>query len=169
MAQILPALVGGLFWRGATRIGARLGLVTGFAVWAYTFFLPSFGPGAVLPPRPSTNGPFGLALLRPEALFGIGGMDPFVHAVLWSLLLNTAAFILGSLLTFPQPIERLQGASFVERLSLQQRPDPRGGAPTRAMPRTSSSWPSASSATARRRRSSSRSPKGRASAATSLT
>jgi Na+/proline symporter/nitrogen-specific signal transduction histidine kinase len=113
VAQILPALVGGLFWRGATRIGAAIGLLTGFAVWAYTFFLPSFGPGAVLSAATFENGPFGLALLRPEALFGIGGMDPFVHAVLWSLLLNTAGFILGSLLTFPQPIERLQGASFV--------------------------------------------------------
>jgi Na+/proline symporter len=34
VAQILPALVGGLFWRGATRIGAAIGLLTGFAVWA---------------------------------------------------------------------------------------------------------------------------------------
>jgi signal transduction histidine kinase/Na+/proline symporter len=113
VAQILPALAGGLFWRGATRIGAAIGLVTGFAVWAYTFFLPSFGPGAVLSAATFADGPFGLALLRPQALFGIGGMDPFVHAVLWSLLLNTAGFVLGSLLTFPQPIERLQGASFV--------------------------------------------------------
>jgi Na+/proline symporter/nitrogen-specific signal transduction histidine kinase len=113
VAQILPALVGGLFWRGATRNGAAIGLVTGFSVWAYTFFLPSFGPGAVLSAATFESGPFGLALLRPEALFGIGGMDPFVHAVLWSLLLNTAGFVLGSLLTFPQPIERLQGASFV--------------------------------------------------------
>ncbi len=40
-------------------------------------------------------------------------MDPVVHAVLWSLLLNTAAFVLGSLLSFPQPVERLQGAQFV--------------------------------------------------------
>jgi signal transduction histidine kinase len=113
VAQILPSLLGGLFWRGATRIGAGLGLVTGFVVWAYTFFLPSLGPGAVLSAVTLAEGPFGLSFLRPQALFGIGGIDPFVHAVLWSLLLNTCAFILGSLLTFPQPIERLQGASFV--------------------------------------------------------
>ncbi len=113
VAQILPALVGGLFWRGATRIGAAIGLITGFTVWAYTFFLPSFGPGAVLTAAALADGPFGLAVLKPQALFGIGGLDPFVHAVLWSLLLNTCGFILGSLLTFPQPIERLQGATFV--------------------------------------------------------
>ncbi len=31
VAQVLPALLGGIFWRGATRIGAAAGLVTGFA------------------------------------------------------------------------------------------------------------------------------------------
>jgi signal transduction histidine kinase len=113
VSQILPALVGGLFWRGATRNGAAIGLVTGFVIWVYTFFLPSFGADAVLSARTLAEGPFGLALLRPHALFGIEGLDPLVHAVLWSLLFNTAGFVVGSLLTFPSPLERLQGASFV--------------------------------------------------------
>jgi len=113
VAQILPALLGGLFWRGATRNGAVIGLITGFVVWSYTFFLPSFGADAFLAASTLSDGPLGLAILRPQALFGIQGLDPFVHAVLWSLLLNTAGFVLGSLLTFPQPLERLQGASFV--------------------------------------------------------
>jgi Na+/proline symporter/nitrogen-specific signal transduction histidine kinase len=113
VAQILPALMGGLFWRGATRVGAAIGLVIGFAVWVYTFFLPSFGPDAIMSARMLAEGPLGIAFLRPQALFGIEGLDPVVHAVLWSLLLNTAGFILGSLLSFPKPIERLQGASFV--------------------------------------------------------
>ena len=113
VAQILPALIGALFWRGGTRIGAAIGLVIGFTVWVYTFFLPSFGPDAVMSARMLADGPFGLGVLRPQALFGIVGLDPVVHAVLWSLLLNTVGFVLGSLLSFPQPIERLQGASFV--------------------------------------------------------
>jgi Na+/proline symporter len=113
VAQILPALMGGLFWRGATRFGAAIGLVTGFVVWVYTFFLPSFGPDAAMSARMLAEGPFGIGLLRPQALFGIEGLDPVVHAVLWSLLLNTAGFVMGSLLSFPTPIERLQGASFV--------------------------------------------------------
>ena len=49
VAQVLPAMLGGLFWRGATRAGAILGLSTGFAVWALTLFLPSFGEGAIIP------------------------------------------------------------------------------------------------------------------------
>jgi Na+/proline symporter len=48
VAQMLPALVGGIFWRGATRIGAAWGLVIGFVIWGYTYFLPSLGPDAVL-------------------------------------------------------------------------------------------------------------------------
>jgi signal transduction histidine kinase len=113
VAQIMPALLGGLYWRGATRIGAGFGLVVGFAVWGYTYFLPSLGPGAVLSAAMLAEGPFGITLLRPQALFGIEGLDPLVHTVLWSLLFNTCAFIAGSLLSFPTPIERLQGASFV--------------------------------------------------------
>ncbi len=113
VSQIVPALIGGIFWRGANRIGAALGLTVGFVVWAYTFFLPSFGSGAVLSAATMAEGPFGIGLLRPQALFGIEGLDPLVHTVIWSISLNTGAFILGSLVTFPKPLERLQGASFV--------------------------------------------------------
>ena len=113
VAQVFPALVAGIYWRGATRIGAMLGLLTGFVVWAYTSYLPSFGPGAILSEAVYAEGPFGLSWLRPEALFGTEGMDPLIHALFWSLALNTAAFCLGSLLTFPGPVERLQGAAFV--------------------------------------------------------
>jgi Na+/proline symporter/nitrogen-specific signal transduction histidine kinase len=111
--QILPAMLGGIFWRGANRVGAGLGLVTGLVIWLWTLFLPSFGVDAILSQSVMENGPFGIAALRPQALFGISGLDPLVHGVMWSMLLNTAMFILGSLLTFPQPLERLQGAQFV--------------------------------------------------------
>jgi Na+/proline symporter/nitrogen-specific signal transduction histidine kinase len=113
VAQVLPAMIGGIFWRGATRVGAMLGLVTGFTVWAYTSFLPSFGPGEALPAEVFTQGAFGLAWLRPHALFGTQAMDPMTHALFWSMALNCLAFCLGSLLTFPGPVERLQGAAFV--------------------------------------------------------
>ena len=36
-----------------------------------------------------------------------------VHAVFWSLLFNVSAFVAVSLFTFPNPMERLQGAQFV--------------------------------------------------------
>ena len=111
--QILPAMLGGIFWRGATRIGAALGLLTGLAVWLWTLFLPSFGMDALISQGVTDLGPFGLTWLRPQALFGIDGIDPLVHGIMWSMLLNTGMFILGSLFSFPTPVERLQGAQFV--------------------------------------------------------
>ena len=113
VAQILPALIGGIFWRAATRVGAAAGLGIGFAVWLYALFLPSFGAGVAIPETVMAAGPFGIAWLRPQALFGVEGMDPLLHALMWSLLLNTAAFLVGSLVSFPTPVERVQGAQFV--------------------------------------------------------
>jgi len=113
VAQFLPAMFGGIFWRGATRWGALAGLVVGFAIWVFCSLLPSFGPGVVLSAGIFDNGLFGLGWLRPQALFGIEGIDPTVHAVAWSLTLNMTAFVAVSLVTFPGPLERLQGAQFV--------------------------------------------------------
>ena len=75
--------------------------------------MPSFGDASLIPASVYAEGPFGLSYLRPQALLGIEGLDPLVHAVFWSLLLNTVAFCLFSLLSFPTPLERLQGAAFV--------------------------------------------------------
>ncbi len=113
VAQFLPAMLGGIFWRGATRSGALSGLAVGFVLWIFTMLLPSFGPGAVLSTAIFEQGLLGLGLLRPQALFGVEGMDPIVHAVFWSLLLNSLTFAMVSLFTFPNPLERLQGAQFV--------------------------------------------------------
>ena len=87
--------------------------MTGFAVWIFCLLLPSFGEGAVLSARTLSEGLWGIGWLRPHALFGIEGMDPLVHAVFWSLGLNTLLFLAVSLVTFPGPLERLQGAQFV--------------------------------------------------------
>ena len=112
--QVLPVLLGGIFWRGATRVGAALGLVTGLIVWGWTLFLPSLGEGAVLSSAVLQNGPWEIEWLRPQALFGIDGMDPLIHGIVWSMFLNSLMFFVGSVLSFPLPLERLQGAQFVD-------------------------------------------------------
>ena len=73
LAQILPAMLGGIYWRGATRSGAAAGLVLGFALWLWTLFLPSFGDGAVIPASIMADGPFGLGWLRPQACWAPAG------------------------------------------------------------------------------------------------
>ncbi|OSP55006.1 sodium:solute symporter [Pseudoruegeria sp. SK021] len=113
VVQVLPAMIGGIFWRGATRIGAAAGILSGFAIWLYTLFLPSFGPDVLLSAALLDHGPGGFGWLTPQALFGLGNLDPVVHAVMWSLVMNTTAFLVGSLASFPRPLERLQGAQIV--------------------------------------------------------
>lgn len=113
VAQFLPVLVGGVFWRGATRVGALAGLTVGFVLWAYCLLLPSFGEGVLLPASVMEFGPLGIGWLRPQALFGITGLDPLIHAVFWSISLNALIFFLVSMLGIPSPLERLQGAQFV--------------------------------------------------------
>lgn len=114
VSQVLPAMIGGIFWRGATRSGAIAGILIGFALWLFTLFLPSFGEGVVLSSSVFHQGLLGIGWLRPYALLGIEGLDPLVHAIWWSISLNTIAFVIVSLMTFPSPQERLQGAQFVD-------------------------------------------------------
>ena len=131
VAQFMPALLGGIFWRGATRSGAAIGLMLGSAVWLWALFLPSFGAGTFIPAGVMAQGPFGLGWLRPQALFGITGLDPLMHAMFWSLALNALGFCLVSILTFPGPVERMQGAIFVnifDEAAIGPRPWVRGQA-----------------------------------------
>ena len=113
VAQFLPALLGGLYWRHANALGAFAGLLAGALLWAWTLYLPSFG-GFPFTPDDLANGPFGLSWLRPQALFGLDGMDPLVHSLFWSLSANTLLFIAGSLWREPKPLERLQATLFVD-------------------------------------------------------
>ena len=77
----------------------------------YTLFLPSLGN--VYSATFLAEGPWGIWWLRPQALFGVTELDPLVHALFWSMSLNALAFFAGSLISFPTPIERLQGAQIV--------------------------------------------------------
>ncbi|ETX14105.1 sodium:solute symporter [Roseivivax halodurans JCM 10272] len=123
VAQVLPAMLGGIFWRGATRVGALAGLVAGFSIWVYTLFLPSIGGAGVLSAAVLEAGPWGMGWLRPQALFGIEGIDPLLHAILWSMSFNAGIFFVASVASFPTPLERLQGAQFVN--VFQHSPGPR--------------------------------------------
>ncbi|MDE2468870.1 MAG: hybrid sensor histidine kinase/response regulator [Bradyrhizobium sp.] len=112
VAQLAPAFFGGLFWRRATARGAMGGMLVGIAVWIYTLFLPSFLEGSTAGLMLLQHGPFGIAALRPQALFGVT-LTPLVHGVLWSLSLNILTYIVLSLARMPSSIERLQADLFV--------------------------------------------------------
>lgn len=114
VAQFAPALFGGIYWRGGTRSGALAGLLAGFALWAYTLMLPSVAKSGWLPAAFLEHGPFGFELLRPEQLFGLGGLDYLTHSLFWSLLANAGAYVVVSLWRAPSAREASQALLFVD-------------------------------------------------------
>jgi Na+/proline symporter/nitrogen-specific signal transduction histidine kinase len=113
-AQFAPAILGGIFWRGATRRGALAGLLAGFAVWLYTLLLPALARSGWLPISFLEQGPAGIELLRPLALFGLGGLDQITHAMIWSMFANIGLYVGVSLAGTPSPEERRQASVFVD-------------------------------------------------------
>jgi Na+/proline symporter/nitrogen-specific signal transduction histidine kinase len=120
VAQFAPAIVGGLFWRGATKAGAFAGISTGVLVWFYTLLLPSFARSGGLEISLIADGPFGAALLKPYALFGLTGLDPVTHSAFWSLLINIGTFVAVSLAGHQSPVERARAALFVDTDNLDE-------------------------------------------------
>ncbi len=101
VAQFGPAVFGGLYWKGGTAGGAVTGLCAGFAAWFYTLILPAAVKAGFLSPSLLSNGPFGIAILRPTDFLSAGIGDPVGNAVFWSLFLNLFGFVAGSLLAVP--------------------------------------------------------------------
>lgn len=114
VAQFAPALIGGLYWRGASRRGVEVGLLAGFCVWGYTLLLPTLTESGLLDPAWMVDGPLGLGWLRPRALFGLGGWDPLTHGTFWSLLFNVGALLVVSARWRPTLDERLRAAPFLD-------------------------------------------------------
>ena len=116
IAQMVPSLFGGLLWRRANARGAIAGLTTGFLTWAYLLFLPSLGG-----PDYSHVANAVLGFIFPgSTVFNGPDADPLVNATVLSLMINTGAFIIGSLSRNPRPIERIQSGIFVKRHSRSQ-------------------------------------------------
>ncbi len=116
VAQFAPGLIGGLYWRGASRRGVETGIVLGFATWFYTLLLPHLAMGAGW----LETGPWGIAWLHPEQLFGLSGWDALTHGTFWSLLINISTMVLVSLRWRPSVEERLRAVPFLDPYS--QRP-----------------------------------------------
>lgn len=114
VAQFAPAIIGGIYWRGATRPGAVAGLSAGFAIWVYTLLLPSFAKSGWLPQSFVDEGLFGLELLRPQELFGLTGLDEIPHCLFWSMLANIGCYVIFSLRRRPTLAETNQASLFVD-------------------------------------------------------
>ncbi|HSN79370.1 MAG TPA: sodium:solute symporter, partial [Rhodoferax sp.] len=114
VAQFAPAVLGGLYWKGATRQGALVGLLAGFVMWSYTLMLPSLAKSGWLPDAFLNQGLLGLSWLQPEQLFGLRGLDNLTHSLFWSLLANIGAYVGLSLWRAPNGQEASQALLFVD-------------------------------------------------------
>ncbi|MGE4372210.1 MAG: NahK/ErcS family hybrid sensor histidine kinase/response regulator [Xanthobacter sp.] len=112
IAQVGPAFAAGLAWRGVTAKAAIAAILVGALIWSYTLMLPSLAEGGLISRALVDHGPFGLAWLRPTALFGIEA-DPLAHGVVWSISINILVLLGVSFLTRPTQIERVQAELFV--------------------------------------------------------
>ncbi|MBP6096232.1 MAG: histidine kinase [Methyloversatilis sp.] len=114
VAQFAPAALGGMYWKGGTRGGALAGLSAGFALWAWTLMLPSIAKSGWMDAGFVEHGPWGIALLRPEQLLGLAGLDNLTHSLFWSLLANIGAYVAVSLWRTPSANETSQAMLFVD-------------------------------------------------------
>ncbi len=114
VAQFAPPILGGIFWKGGTRLGALWGLTGGFAVWFYTLLLPALARSGWLPISFLEHGPFGIELLRPLQLFGLSGLDQITHAMIWSMIVNIGAYVGVSLSVVQSADEHRQASLFVD-------------------------------------------------------
>ncbi|WP_246125913.1 SpoIIE family protein phosphatase [Geobacter argillaceus] len=124
-SQFAPAVVGGLYWKRATRIGAITGLLLGFVFWFYTILIPLFVRSGWMESNILDKGLFGLAILRPLELFGLSGFEMLPHSLFWTLFFNLGAFIGISLLTDPDKNEAEQAIKFVDVFKVREEPFPR--------------------------------------------
>ena len=112
-AQFGPLMIAGVFWRRANRHGAILGLSAGFTVWFYCLLMPVIMRSIGIGESWMVEGPLGIAWLNPEALFGSAMHDSLTHGTFWSLAINTAGLILGSLFGKERTIDQIQANAFV--------------------------------------------------------
>ncbi len=111
--QLVPAVVGGLYWRRGNAYGVYVGLSVGLILWFYTLMLPQLVNAGVLSSEILQQGVFGINWLQPTAMFGIQ-IDSLSHGVLISLGFNLFCYIAVSLATKVNLQDRLQAVAFVK-------------------------------------------------------
>jgi signal transduction histidine kinase len=114
VAQFAPAVLGGIYWKQATKSGALAGICAGFVIWFYTLVLPSLVNAGFISQSLVEEGPFGISWLRPFSLLGVTGMDAITHAAFWSLFVNLLLFFIVSLYSKRNAQEIFQAEIFVD-------------------------------------------------------
>lgn len=116
-AQLVPSIIGGLYWKKGNIYGAVAGMVAGFAIWAYTLPFPMIIEAGFLPKSILEVGPFGISFFNPIKLFGQDSLGRIAHSVFWSIPLNLFLYIAVSVFTKTSDLDHNQAEMFVNALS----------------------------------------------------
>lgn len=112
VAQLLPALAGGVIWRRGHASGAIWGITAGFCVWLYAVAIPQ-----LLPHFLSSD-------WIANVFWSAGQANAlFVPSVICSLSLNVALYFVMSLRARPHLIDRIQSAAFITAATPDERPE----------------------------------------------
>lgn len=102
--QLLPAMLGGLYWRRGHAKGVYMGLLAALITWLITILIPLLSH-----PNLSTT-----------------ELDTLItHGSLYSLIANIAAYIIFSLITVPSLIDKVQAMAYVRPRENTPQPDAR--------------------------------------------
>ncbi|NRA83335.1 MAG: PAS-domain containing protein [Gammaproteobacteria bacterium] len=96
--QILPGLVGAVYWKHGNRKGVFIGLGVGLFLWFYTLLQPTFGDQDLM-----------------YSMQWIAEIEPSYIWILASVMINALCYIWGSLLFRSGVRERMQAGLFVDR------------------------------------------------------
>lgn len=112
VSQFAPAFFIGLYWKGANRQGAYLGIASGLAIWFYSLILP-----VILAKTGLLNGVGNwqeTSQIVPFSLIEIQGFNSTSNVIFWSLLVNSFFFVVGSVYYKPNQMERSQATLYVD-------------------------------------------------------
>lgn len=114
IAQLMPALLGGIFWKRGNKNGVYAGLLCGFAIWLITLMSHT----QMLAGDASSN--FLLWLIEPPQWAHALKITTADWGMALSGVVNLVLYVLVSLVTHQRFSERMQAAAFVEDKASEQ-------------------------------------------------
>ncbi|NRA88126.1 MAG: PAS-domain containing protein, partial [Rhizobiales bacterium] len=97
LAQLAPAMIGGIYWSRATSTGVIAGIIAGMVMWVLTFGIPIAVNLGLLHEHGLINGLYDISWLKPTALFDVD-LNPNCHGAIWTIGCNILFFVTFSLL-----------------------------------------------------------------------